>query len=341
LRTLAQPTFPTLGDSGGIDHVDLYVTYDAGAVPPLAVLVQDDDQSIIYASNEVVLVATEACQFTLDGFDVPELSLTNGQTFWWFRQVEPPQGTLFPGFEVVGIPSGTFSGPLSLAVVALEGPGGFFIWQDLQVGGIDLKVDSRNGLDGNDKVPVLASGHDHYNWGFTAAGVYCVTFRVEGTLAAGGTLSSLATTFVFHVQPLGVVTPFALWQKVHWLQGTAALTNGPWADPENDGLCNALEYASQLDPISFTTNNRPAFSFVTNGPNVYGAWTFRRIKSVPDLLYEPAATSLLSSPTWEVLTNPVSLIDEGEMETVTLRDHRVLGTTPTRFLQHRVRLIQP
>ncbi|MCU0787286.1 MAG: choice-of-anchor M domain-containing protein [Verrucomicrobia bacterium] len=324
----AQTNLPSLTD----EHVDMVVTYDSGATPPLSFRARDDDHGgAIYQSNEVVLVVAEASQFTMP-FDVPELSLTSGQTFWWLRQTLPPNGTLYLGLAAAGIPGGTFSGPLSIYVTNVVGPGRFFIWQEPN----QIKVDSQNGLDATDVVTILTTGHDHLNWGFTTSGVYCVTFRAEGTLAVGGKVASLETTFVFHVRPLGVVTPYTLWQKAYWLQGTPASTNGPAADPDGDELCNAIEYASQLDPVSVTTSNRPTFTLLTDGPDTYGAWTFRRIKSVPDAIYDPVATVALNPANWEALTTQVNLVDSGPLETVTLRDHIPMSSASNRFFQYRV-----
>lgn len=335
----AQTNFPTLGDSGGVDHVDLLVIYKTNETPALALIANDEDNSVSYASNEVVLVSTEASQFTM-GFDVPALSLTNGQTFWWLRQVSPPVGTLFPGFATdSAIPAGTFSGLISFVLTGVEGPGDVFIWQES--GGINLLADSRDGLDSSDVIQGLSTpgSHDHYNWGFTTSGVYCITFRVDATLSnGGGNVSSLETTFVFHVRPLGIVTPYALWQKAHWLQGTPDAIAGPGADPEGDELCNAIEYASNLDPTTTTTTNRPTWSVVKDGGQDYGAWTFTRIKSVPDLTYSPVAANEVTGSAWEPMTNEVSVADGGETERITLRDHQGVDAASHRFFKYRVQL---
>ena len=323
------------------EHADLLVTYNALATPPLALIIRDDDHGMLYPSNEVVLVASEASEYTL-GFDVPQLSLTNGQTFWWLRQSQPPAGTLYLGFASGSVPVGTLSGPLSVYVTNVVGPGGLLIWQDLPSGGIDVRVDSRDGLDANDFVEVLPNGHGHINWGFMTSGVYCVTFRVDGTLTVGGArVSSLESTIVFHVEPLGVVTPYALWQKAWWLQGSEESIVGPGADPDGDGLCNAIEYASNLNPTVVTTNGQPEFSIISDGGNDYGALTFTRVKSIPDVTYDPVATSSLASGIWTPLTNVVETVDQGATERVTVRDNESVPTFPTRLYQYRVNLAAP
>jgi surface-anchored protein len=337
LELQAQTNLPSLTR----EHVDLLLTYNSSANPPLALTVRDDDHGVSYSSNEVVLVATEASKFTLP-FDVPELGLATDQTIWWLRQTMPPANTLFLGFAGAGIPNGTFTGPLSVYVTNVVGPGGFIIWQDTPLGGIDLKVDSRNGLSAVDMVPVFTSGHDHFNWAFTTSGVYCVTFRVDGVPAGGGGIvSSGETTVVFHVRPLGVVTPFALWQKAHWLQGTDPSTNGPAADPDGDGLINAIEYASNLDPKLFSTNGGPTFTFVTNSLEKFGALSFTCVKGATDLNYQPSVRTHLNFGAWEILSTVAGVTDNGDTETVTMRDQVPLSAAPARFYQFQVQLFYP
>ncbi len=320
------------------EHADIRINYNPTAVEPLSLMVRNDDQGVDYETNQIVLVALESSEVTLPpGTPFGEA----GDPLWVLPQSRPPgQAVLFLGFSASG--AGVFNGSLTVRLTKLEGPGRFYVWQAHEFGGLNLKMNSADGIDSSDKVEVLAAGHDHYNWGFSTSGVYCVTFQASGT-RVGETqpLVSPEATFVFHVRPLGIVTPYALWQKAHWLQGTDASTNGPAADPDNDSLSNALEYASNLDPNSFSTNGRPEFSFVTNGQDTYGAFTFTRVKPATDLIYEPAARSQLNGGSWEVMTNNVSVLEEVYTETVTLRDSTPSSASSSRFYRFRVTLPDP
>ncbi len=329
----AQTNLPSLTTQ----HADIRINYDASATEPLSLAVLNDDQGVDYETNQIVLVALESSEVMLPpGTPFGEA----GEPLWVLPQSRPPgQAVLFLGFSAGG--AGMFNGPLTVRLTKLEGPGRFYVWQADEFGGLSLKMNSADGIDSSDKVEVLAAGHDHYNWGFSTSGVYGVTFQASGTRVGGNQIVSPEATFVFHVRPLGIVTPYALWQKAHWLQGTDARTNGPVADPDNDGLSNALEYALNLNPNTVSTNGLPLFSFVTNGQESYGAFTFTRVKPAADLIYEPAARGSLSGGAWEVMTNQASLLDEGYTETVTLRDRLPVAGTSSRFHQFRVRLQEP
>jgi surface-anchored protein len=330
----AQTNLPSLAT----EHADIRINYTAVGTNNLELAVRDEDHAADYGTNQIVLVALESSKLTLPpGTPFGEA----GEPLWVLPQSRPPgQAVLFLGFSAGG--AGVFNGPLTVQLKNVQGPGRFYVWQSDEFGGLNVKMNSADGIDASDKVDVLTGGHDHYNWGFSKSGVYCVTLQVSGT-RVGETqpLFSPEATFVFHVLPLGVVTPFSLWQKAHWLQGTDTSTNGPAADPDNDGLVNALEYASNLDPNSFSTEGRPVFSLVTNRSDTYGAFTYTRVKPAMDLIYEPAARGQLSSGSWEVMTDQASLLDEGFTETVTLRDSTPVAASPNRFYQFRAKLIYP
>jgi len=69
--------------------------------------------------------------------------------------------------------------------VELAGPGEFAMYQLDTFGVPTLFMNSRDGLDGSDRVPVPIGpgGHTHVNWAFSAPGKYQLTFQTSGTLA--------------------------------------------------------------------------------------------------------------------------------------------------------------
>lgn len=72
------------------------------------------------------------------------------------------------------------------------------------------EMNTADGLS-TDFINVFAGGHDHYNLGFTTAGIYDLTFTAAGTLIGGGVLE---TSSVFHFvvgdQPAAVPEPTSL-----------------------------------------------------------------------------------------------------------------------------------
>jgi surface-anchored protein len=73
------------------------------------------------------------------------------------------------------------------------------------------EMNTANGLSSSDSIDIFAGGHDHYNLGFTAAGIYNLTLTAAGALVGGGTAE---TSSVFHFvvgnQPAAVPEPSSL-----------------------------------------------------------------------------------------------------------------------------------
>jgi surface-anchored protein len=216
-------------------------------------------------------------------------------------------------------------------------------WQALGPGQYNIRINTRDGVDTNDFFNPLAPAHEHFNWGFSSTGVYSATFQVTGQRVGESTnISSLESTFVFHVLPLSPPTNYQTWARSYWPPGfnpPTTLTNG---NADGDLFDNLREYAFNLSPTNVNgITNAPFFSLITTNGERYGALTFTRYKPGLDLSFEPVVTSQLTSGVWETLTNIVSVVDDGLAETVIVRDFVPAAVAPTRFYQLRTKLLSP
>jgi len=126
------------------------------------------------------------------------------------------------GAESGGRVSGTGSW-LKLLLDSVKGPGQFSVWQE-SFGGANVFIStavSTPGNAGTDAIWLLANGHVHFNYGFTAPGLYEVNFRPsafanDGNLATLGPVIQAAAPIpvYFNVDPgyatSGVVATSAL-----------------------------------------------------------------------------------------------------------------------------------
>ncbi|WP_337174645.1 choice-of-anchor M domain-containing protein [Paludisphaera sp.] len=118
----------------------------------------------------------------------------------------------FLGFGAEGIGPGLFVGDelsISLTGFSTTADGGQFV---LFQNGF-WSSPAMNSADGfsDDTISVYPLGHDHYNWGFTAAGVYDLVFTATGMPIGGTELTTTATfRFVVGDQPAAVPEPSAL-----------------------------------------------------------------------------------------------------------------------------------
>ncbi|KAB2659999.1 MAG: hypothetical protein DVB31_14925 [Verrucomicrobia bacterium] len=180
-------------------HLDLRAVYDPGARDPLVVLAVDEDHGASYTPDQCVLVVGESARLTLPA-GTPFGN--EGDPIHVLPQSQDPD-LLDLGVSAEGIPGGVFAGDLSFRFSAVSGPGKLFLWKSTSPGSYDVAVDSGDGLGVTDQLVPSIGGHEHFNWGFTAPGVYRVTLVASGRpIDAGVDLASPAATFEFHVLPL-------------------------------------------------------------------------------------------------------------------------------------------
>ncbi len=115
----------------------------------------------------------------------------------------------FLGFGAEEIAGGVFTNDTvryALTGFSSSSGGQFVLYSGGSWGSPDMNT--ADGLSSSDFVNVFAGGHDHYNLGFTAAGVYDLIFTASGALVGGG---AVETSSVFHFvvgnQPAAVPEP--------------------------------------------------------------------------------------------------------------------------------------
>ncbi len=316
------------------EHTDLRILYQPGTSNVLDFVARDEDNRINYASNQVVLIAKEQSRVTLPA-GTPFGN--GGQPFWILPQSQNVN-LLYLGVSAEGIPQGVFSGPLTVQLKAIDAPGYFMVWQAVGPGLFNIRVNTRDGISVADAFTPIIGSHEHFNWGFSQPGVYCLTFQVTGRRANESTnLVSRECTFAFQVQPPPPATNFVTWQKQFWPPGFNPAMAGAAANPDGDAFDNWHEYAFGLSPTNANPiAAAPMFSFVDTGGESYGALTYSRYLPARDLNYAAEATGILSGG-WTALTEVFDVTAQpgGLTERVTVRD-----TSPTtrgpRFLQLRL-----
>jgi surface-anchored protein len=215
------------------EHVDLRVLYNAEASPKLSIVARDETHLINYLTNETLLVVREAARLTLPA-GTPFGN--EGDAVWIIPQSQDTN-LLYLGISAEGISDGIFTGNLRLNLIAVDGPGQFFIWQASSFGDFNIKMDTRDGISDADKTTPLIGSHEHYNWGFTTNGIYHVTLQVSGQPTGGSTsISSGLTTFTFYVLPLPVTVATIELQQTSLTSGNLAFNiaglNGGTVDIE-------------------------------------------------------------------------------------------------------------
>ncbi len=122
-----------------------------------------------------------------------------GDPIWFLPQSNDPAKP-FLGIAAEEVDNGVFVGDqVTLTLTGLSGPGEFSLWQT-PLGGPNFFMSSYDGISAADSMTVSVGGHDHYNFGFTAPGLYEVELTASGDLVGGGSTSG-SGTYQFQVLP--------------------------------------------------------------------------------------------------------------------------------------------
>lgn len=297
------------------EHVDLRVVYQADdPTNKLALVVRDDDHGASYRSNEVALVVAENARLILTG-DLPPFG-NAGDPLWILPQTQDP-ALLYLGLSTEGLPAGLFPDGPVLFLRAAHGPGHVFVWQAF-LGGLELRVNSRDGLDDNDVIPLVAGSHSHWNFGFTTNGVFELVFEVQGRRAGAATNDfSLPTPIRFEVEPLPppAETPFTRWQRTQWPGVDDPAVIGPAADPDGDGMVNAVEYALGLDPHRADRDRLPRPRLVETPAGRRLRLEFEHPLATSDVTFHAEqADAPAVADSWQPLSGPQVMETGGDRE---------------------------
>jgi surface-anchored protein len=312
------------------EHVDCpKILYTAAGTNNLTIVARDENRGINYGGTNVFLVAKAEAKLALPAgtpFGVA------GQPFWILPQSQNPN-LLYLGLSAENIPN-VFSTPLNIRVTRFEGPGYMMAWQAVGPGQYNIRIDTRDGLDASDGFVPPVGAHEHYNWGFSTTGVYCVTYQVSGTRTGDAQpIFSREETFAFHVLPLPPATNFPIWQRQYWPPGFDPVLTSTNGNVDGDAFENLFEYASGLSPTNANSiTNAPLFSFVSTNGQQFGALTFTRYQPALDLNYAAEVSGELPGA-WALLTNLFSVEPRanGITERVTWRDSLLATNGVQRF----------
>jgi len=178
---------------------------------------------------------------------------TSGAPVWVFPQSNTP-GLPYIGLSAEQIGPGVLqNNRVKLTLTAVNGPpgGGFTLFQVDAFGSPILRLSSLDGLDPvADSLLLSTCLHDHYNWAFTQAGEYTLTFLASGTLNSGGSVTSAPIVLRFAVDRVaGFVDANGNGLDDHWEARHGATASNPATDPDGDGRSNRIEYLLGTDPL--------------------------------------------------------------------------------------------
>lgn len=107
---------------------------------------------------------------------------TPGDAVWWLP-LQQNAGIVWPGWNTGEFPRTDLDGKVSFRLDSVQGPGNVAMFSSDSTGTPVVPLNSGDGLP---DTHTLAGGtHAHFDWAFSAEGVYRTTFTVSATLADG------------------------------------------------------------------------------------------------------------------------------------------------------------
>jgi surface-anchored protein len=116
---------------------------------------------------------------------------------WVLPETQDPD-LLWPGLSTEELAPGTFTGDaVTLKLSQVRGPGRFSVFTEGATGTPEILFDSGDGLP--DASALIAGGHRHASWAFSAPGTYRLTFQVSARLTGGQAVAPATATYLFRV----------------------------------------------------------------------------------------------------------------------------------------------
>lgn len=133
-----------------------------------------------YEPGEVVMHVRPAAKRKIpEGY---EFLGTPGDAVWWLP-LQQNAGIVWPGWNTTEYAKADLDGRVSFRLDSVQGPGNIAMFHNNAMG---VPVVSLNSGDGLPDTHTLGAGtHSHFDWVFSAEGVYRTTFTVSATLADG------------------------------------------------------------------------------------------------------------------------------------------------------------
>ena len=191
------PAVTTLSDG----HIDIFeVHYDSSVVPTeFALHIHDHDTGSHVEPGDVILQVNESSFFPSPG----GLAAVLGASAYILPSTQEV-GMVYGGISAAG-PLGVFQNNrfrIQMVSVGSTNPGNFALYRFTGGGTLQVGLQTLGGSVSVNEVSVPIGGHEHWNWGFSAPGIYTFGFKGLGTKSADFSVLETSTEiFTFHVIP--------------------------------------------------------------------------------------------------------------------------------------------
>lgn len=178
-------------------HVDLVVEWNGGWNASY----DTDDFGVIPLAGTRIRIPASTAASRPGNPEFNFLGTLPGGLVWTLPQSQNPQA-VWLGIEASGV---GLASPVALTLIDVNGPGNVSLWNSGILTPPSVYWSTVDGLGGADVFHAPLSGHSHFNWSFTAPGLYDLTFSTSATLT--GNQPTPTSTFQARFEVLAVPEP--------------------------------------------------------------------------------------------------------------------------------------
>ena len=177
------------------ENSNWFIHYRFDSSTTLNGVLNDENPTPVLTGNptdvRVIVPDEDYSRITLDEDIAGFLSFMNvspGGTLWYLDW-NGIGGEPYFGLATEDLDYSQFTGPITLTLSSISGPGKFAMWQYDVFGSPMVGWNAADGLDGSDTLSFSSRTHAHYNWGFTEPGEYVLNVTISGTHNTDGFLT--------------------------------------------------------------------------------------------------------------------------------------------------------
>lgn len=191
-------------------HADIGIAYENG---DWDLHFHDEEAGGEFEPGEIFIYGSESnsnsFKFSAPGPGNFSFLGDSGDDVFIFPQVESAD-LPFLGIAAEEIDAGIFIGDITVSFAGFSGPGDFFLYQVDSFSNPNVIFDSTDGI--GESLTISVGSHAHYNWAFTAEGVYTIGLSASGILNDGmGTFTqSPIAQYTFGVNAVPEPSSYAL-----------------------------------------------------------------------------------------------------------------------------------
>lgn len=183
-------------------ELELHLHIHEGSTVDGTALTADEE----YAPADAIILVPNSTLFSRpagSGWD--PIGTHAGDDVWALPQshdTAEAQGSPFLGIGAEEVDSGAFvNNEITLTLTGVSGPGVFSLYT-VSLGNPIFEISSFDGISTDDSIRLFAGSHNHFNFGFSQAGIYQVAFEVSAyTDTQTPELVTDSGTFTFNVIP--------------------------------------------------------------------------------------------------------------------------------------------